>query len=480
MKNKKEKDKAKKRRFSMKTNGFSFGNLCHNLKALFIPWLLAAILTGVASTGIHFFSAEVDAVTATVSFHYVGIENGLDPNGCDFDKDDIASPQIISAALEAEGLPAELLEPIQDSIYIDSVVSTNAINSIINHDSIFASDSVSWVLNISDTSYYPTRFVVSLNYSQTDLTGSQAASLLNTMLEKYSEYFLEIYGYNESVGSQLTSVDFENYDYLIALDMLSSDLTSLEAYIKDLDDNDTTDFRSEESGFSFSDLSDSANLIRTVDIDTLTSYVLNNGVINDKGSILSYYNYRINNLKRYNKIYEYRLEETINSIAAYQKDSIIVYDGLDTGTSITNTTDIYDKLIQDKIQYQDTISANEQIISDLEERVKIIKKSSAGTAKADREYVDSKIAGLQEKVSKLADNTKATADEYFATRKYHNAMTVTSAASHSAVQLIKAAINESIRMIIICELLLLIAYLIAAIFFCMKDKLKKLTKTSDK
>lgn len=480
MKNTKEKSKAKKRRFSMKTDGFCFVNLCHNLKALFIPWLIAAILTGVASTGLHFFSAEVDAVTATVSFHYVGIENGLDPNGCDFDKDDIAGSQIISAALEAEGLSAELLEPIRENIHIGSVVSTNAISSIINHDSIFASDSVSWVQDISDTSYYPTRFVISLNYSQTDLSGDQAASLLNTMLEKYSEYFLEIYGYNESVGDQLKSADFENYDYLIALDMLSSDLSSLETYIKTLDSGDTTDFRSAETGYSFSDLSDSANLIRTVDIDTLTSYVLNNGVINDKSSILSYYNYRIDNLKRYNKIYEYRLEETISSIESYKKDSIIVYDGLDTGTAISNTTDVYDKLIQEKIQLQDTISANKKTISDLEERVSIIKKTSAGAAKADKEYVDKKIAGLQEKTSKLADSVKTTADEFFSTRKYHNAMTVTSAASYSATQLLKAAINESIRMIIICELILLIVYLLAAIYFCMHDKLKRMKRTSEK
>lgn len=470
-----KKDKNKRKRFRMKTDGFKFMNLCHNLKVLFIPWLTLAVFAVVVITGVNFFSAEVDSVTATIAFHYTGIESGLTPNGCEFDQDDIASPELISAAIAAEGLSPELASQIQDNIYISSVVSTNAINDITKYNSVYSSSTGSWIKNISDTSYHPTKFVVSLNYSHTDLTGEKAASLLNTILNEYKAHFIEVYGYSETISNTVNSVDIDSYDYLIALDMYSSDIGLLENYISSLAKDDTSDFRSEATGYSFSDLAESAALIRTVDIDTLTSYILNNGTVSDKDMILSYYQYRIDNITRQNDSLKYRLNETLSSIENYQKDSIIVYDGYDSGsTSITNTSPVYDDLIQEKLQLQDTISNNDRAISELKERITAVKKSSGSAAKADREYVDERIAVLQEKVSDLTDNIKLTADEYFKEHKFCNALTVTSSANYSVVQLFKAAVDESVRMIIISVLLLLTLYLLISIFFCMGDRLNRM------
>ncbi len=478
---KKENDKTKKRYFLMKTNGFSFRNLCHNLKVLFLPWLILAVFAAVATVGLNFFSSEVDAVTATVSFHYKGIENGLDPNGCEFDKNSIISDEVIESALAASDLPSDMLTQVKDNIRVDSVVSTNAISNITNYESMFSSSSDSWTQDVSDSSFHPSQFIISFNYNHTNLNGEQAAQLLNTIIDEYQNHFLEIYGYNENIGNISGPDSFENNDYLIALDMYSANLLALEEYIKDLADEDVTEFRSETTNYSFSDLYDSAKLIRTVDIDTLTSYILNNGVISDKDVILSYYEYRIENLQFSNETYKYRLDEISASIENYQKDSVIVYDGYDSGsTTITNTSDIYDSMIQEKLNIQDAISSNERFISDMKDRITTIKKISLSTANKDREYVDEKIVELQTKFEDLKENLKITANEYFSEKKFSNAIAVTSPASYSVKHLISSSVNESIRVVIICELLILIAYLLFAIYFCSRDKLRELMKTNNK
>lgn len=475
---KKSNSKSNKKNKRIVTDGFCIAAIINNLKRFFLPWLIIAVvfLTAIVGTNI-FFSDNVDTVSATVSFYYNGIENGLDPNGCEFDKTEIADDKLINQVLSEMGLSNESLETIQNSIFIDSIVSTSAINKIANYQSIYDSNNDDWIESLKDSSYHPTAYSVLFNYSQTDLSGNEAAEFLNLLLEKYQKNFFEKYGYNQSVGNSVLSVDFNSYDYLIALDMYGSKLTSLESYINTLAENDKSQFRSSVTGYSFTDLAGSVQLIRSVDIDTLTSYILNNGVISDKTMILSYYNYRLDNLKRQKQSTTERLNSTIKSINDYQKDSIIVYNNsAENATTITETSDVYDSLIQNKIQLQSTISYYDTQISDYTDRLTAINKSTENASESEKKYVESQIEALTKKTEQLIENTKNTANDYFKTEKFSNAVTITSHAKYSIIQYIKSAIDESIRMIVISELFLLSIYFFLAVAFSLKSSLKSKIK----
>lgn len=475
---KKNNSTTKKKNSRMRTDRFCLTALINNLKEIFLIWLIIAVLNAALIIGKNlFFSETVDSVAATISFYYNGIEEGLDPNGCEFDKDSIKNDTVISQALSEMGFSEELTETVQSCIYIDSAVSTSAINNIIDYDSIYDSSNTVWMESVKDSTYRSTAYSVSFNYNQTHLNGNEAASLLNLILEKYQQYFLETYGYNESVCSSVLSVDFDSYDYLIALDMYSSKLSSVESYIDSLVSEDKTQFRSEETGYSFSDLTNSIDLICSVDVDTLTSYILNNGVISDKEVILSYYNFRLDNLERKKQSASERLESTEESIADYQKDSIIIYDGsADNAATITETSTLYDDLIQSKIQLQGEISTYDKLISDYTNRIKIINNSSAASTDAKKEYVESQLNILTEKTQVLIENVKATANDYFTTVKFNNAVSVTSEANYSMLAYFKSAVNESIRMLVITELIWITLYLFTAIAFCMKTRAKQFYK----
>ncbi|MGN0631299.1 MAG: hypothetical protein ACI4JN_08235 [Ruminococcus sp.] len=459
----------------MHTDSFCVRSLVHNVKTLFLPWLILSVLALTLITAINVaFSAEVNSVTADISLYYDGIEEGLGPNGCEFDKQSIKDEKIVSQALDEMNLSQDLLESVCSGIIIKSKVSTDAISGITNYKSIYSSDMKKWTESMKDTSYHPTAFEVSFNYSETSLNGSEASDLLNLILEKYHSYFFELYGYNGAVGDAVLEVDFDDYDYLMALDIFGSRLKAVESYLDTLSKNEKAQFRSDVTGYTFADLKNSVNLIRSVDIDALSSYILKNGVISDKDMILSYYDFRINNLKRQKQYSNECLNSAIASINSYQKDAVVFYDGLvDSSTTVTNTSELYDNLIQEKIKLQNEISSYDSQISDYNERLNAIKKSTGKVSDSNKKYVESQLDSLLTKTQTIIKNISDTANDYYESEKFENAVSITKPASYSVLVYIKTVVKESMRIIIISELFIVLLYLSVSITACFGDSFRR-------
>ncbi|MBQ8688335.1 MAG: hypothetical protein IJ512_07295 [Ruminococcus sp.] len=466
--------------------GFRLPVILRNLKKYFLPWLILAVLAAGIVVGKNIiFSTEVQALEVTICFNYKGIEAGLDPNGCEFETSSIKNDQCVKDALVTLGHSEDLMETVQNSIFIDGIVANTAIDKITAYKSLYSSASTAasgaWVEAMHDDTYHPTQYRVSFNYGVTGLEGDEAADLLNQILANYQNYFFETYGYSESIGESVLSVSFDDYDYLIALDMYSSTLSSLERYVDTLAANDPSQFRSAATGYSFSDLSDAIQLIRSVDIDTLTSYILNNGIISDKEVMVSYYNYRVDNLTRTKKNLTERLESVQSSIDTYQKDAILIYDGAESdSTSVTEATQTYDDLINQKLQLQESTSYYDRQLTTYKERLKSITQTKNKASESEIAYTQERVAALQEKVAALVEDVKLTADDYFENEKFTNAFSIAAPANSSLVQFIKSVINESMREIIIIELIFLTIYLAISILFCFPicKKLRKNKKTA--
>lgn len=472
MKKKNQTNPTKGNAYAASRNGFCISSILHNMKKYFLPWLIVSVLAAGITIGKNvFFSSDIQSLDVTICFNYNGIESGLDPNGCEFDTNAIKSDKCVTDALSALGYPADLMETVQNNIFIDGIVANTAIDKITAYKSVYDSAdkaaSGAWIETIHDATYHPTQYRVSFNYSNTDLDGDAAAELLNKILENYQNSFLETYGYSEAISESVLAVDFEDYDYLIALDMYSSTLESLENYVNRIAANDPSQFRSSATGYSFTDLADAISLIRSVDIDTLTSYILNNGVISDKDMMLSYYNYRIDNLTRSRDNVTERLTSIQESISAYQKDAVLIYDGTENGsTSITETSQTYDNLINQKLSLQETLNYYERQLANYEERLKSITQTKNKATEAEMTYAAERVTALQEKVTALTENIKLTADDYYENEKFTNAFSIVAPAESSIVQFLKSVINESMRLIIIAELILLTIYLFVSVLAC--------------
>lgn len=460
----------------------SFSGIFKMLKKYFLIWIVTAVVAGVLVFTCSAITSDDQhkSLTALISFSYDGIEEGLDPEGNTFDVNTIKNPTVIESALTELGLSVKSLEKIRQNIFIDGIIPSDAIDKITTYKSVYenasgSSSALSAAQAMLDTSYYPTQFKVTFNYSSTGFDEGEAVDVFNTMLECYRDYFISTYGSNEVLGSAVKSIDYTEYDYAETVDIFDSTLTTLKSYVDNLASEDTTRFRSNSTGYTFSDLSESISTIQIIDLDILSSYITVNNVTKDKDSLITYYQYRIDSLTREKTVAEEKLASIVESIDSYQKDTIMVFGN---GTETTDTeysqySEEYDTLINQKISTQTEVSTATQRINYYNQRITSLKSKAAGLD-AYVEKVEKDLASLNDKVDQLIDDINTTAEEYYENVPFANAYNILVPASGSgAASFVKRTISSAIVPLVVIEALLVLVYICAAFVFAIINESKK-------
>ncbi len=438
----------------------SFSGIIKQMKRFVLIWLVLAIISGILiPVGYSVFASDQHKnLSALVSFNYDGIEKGKAPDGSTFDPYSIKSPAVIEKALTTLGKDLTSLESIRQGISIRGVIPSDAQDKITMYQSIYEQGNLNAGERMLEVTVNPTQFKVVFNYSQTGFEGANAVELLNTILTCYSEYFFETYGFNQALGSAVTALNYEDYDYSQAIDVFDSTLSTLQDYVSNLSSSDTTRFRSTVTGYTFSDLSESISTLREVDLDVISSYVTVNTVTKDKNTLLSYYNYRIENLNRQKKIAEDELKTVTDSIQSYVKDTIIIYGENQDTTQYTQSSQAYDDLIKRKINAQKSVSTYSQKVDELQKRVSELNGKNAAS-KEKREKVEQDLKTLSNKINELLKKVNDTANEYYETVYLSNAYSILVPASTSALMTTQSIIKAATEPILIIEALLFVLYL---------------------
>lgn len=457
----------------------SFSGLFAKFKKYFLIWLVTAVVAGVLVLASSFVFApdELKTLTALVSFTYDGIEEGLDPDGRVFDVNSLKNPSVIEDSLTKLGLPLSELENVRQGIYIKGVLPSDAIDRITAYKSVYenaSSGNLSAAQAMLDVSYYPTQYKITFNYAQTGFDADTAVQVFNTVLECYRDYFFETYGYNEALGSAVTALKYTDYDYAEAVDVFDTTLKTLKSYVNNLSSEDTTRFRSAETGYTFADLATAISTVQSMDLDILSSYITVNNVTKDKDTLIFYYQYRIDNLSREKIVAEENLASITESLNNYEKDTVMIFgngtEGTDTVSNVAS--DKYDSLIQQKINAQDTLSTVTQQINFYNQRMTALKSNPAGS-QSKMEKVEADLAALDAKVASLIDSVNKTADEYYNTVSFANAYNILVPASSSTGGTIKSIIKNGMMPGIIAEALIFVAYVAVAFVTAVISENKK-------
>ena len=452
----------------------SFTSILNMLKRFLAIWLVAAIVIGILiPVGSAVFSADQHKnLTALVSFNYDGIEKGLAPDKTQFDINTIKNPSVIRGALEKLDLPLDTLEDIRKNISIEGVIPDDAIARITMYKSVYEQGNLNAGERMLETSYFPTQYRLTFNYSSSGLSGKDAVAVFDTMLKEYREYFFKNYGFNRALGSAVRALDYSTYDYAEAVDVFNNTLTKMQSYVNSLSNEDTTRFRSTETGYTFADLSDSINTLKTVDLDMISSYITVNNVTKDRNTLIDYYNFRIETLMRERSVAMDNLNSINSAIEDYQQSVTIIYGEGQDPKQYTQGSSEYDDLFKKKLEEQNTVSSKTQGINMYQQRVNAL-KGKAGASQDKVQKVEKDLAELNKKINELLDITNITANEYYESVYLGNAYSVLVPPSTSALNTTKKVLDSSMETLLIAEALLLVAYILVAFFSALLNDTRK-------
>lgn len=457
----------------------SFSGILRKLKKYFIPWIMAAAIAAVAVMGVSTITTlhSKPPLTALISFTHDGIERGLAPDGRTFDVNSVKNPAVIEDTITELGMDMELLEAIRENITVEGIIPSDAIDRITHYKNVYenaASGNLSAAQAMLDVTYYPTQYKVHFDYNDAELDRDDAVQILNAMLENYRDFFFEKYGYNESLGTAVPAVDYAYYDYAESLDVFSTTLSTLQSYVKQIADKDSTRFRSTVTGYTFDDLYQAIRTVKSIDIDRLSSYITVNNLTKDKAASIAYYQYRIESLTRQKDQLSESLNSIKESIEAYEKDAIIVFgegaDGRDT--TFNQASEAYDNLILRKVSVSSELAETKQQINFYVTRKQALEKNPAGS-KEKAEKLEADLEILNEKVKQLVELTNQTADEYYENVEFGNAYNILVPAVNSSGATIKSIVKSGLMPVIIVEALLLVIYFAVAMVAAIKEENSK-------
>ena len=442
-------------------NDLSFSALFMKIRKLFLPWLIVAVIAGVAVLGYTYVNlADRFQASATVTYSYNGIETGLNPNGDLFDVNEIRSAQVITAAAESAGLELKDgdLEKIQAAIRISGVLPDGIMDRFTQLKSIYSSDSIAVRSTQQATAYYPSQYKIVFRFTDAGLSQADGNKMLSALLDAYRSDFYNRYGYNNELETRALDADLSGYEYEGAIRVLNNRLNLLSGYTEELEAEDTSLFRSEKTGYSFGDLSAAINILRTEDVSTLSSYISSNHVSRDWNQQRNEYLYLIEETQRNEKAQQEKIDTLSYVIEHYSKPRAVVSGGTETQTSsasgdeeipsttsssvyqVTQPSVMYDALIRQRVSMSTELSTLEQQVVLYQSSLESLTGSSAQEM---GKYVEDELNRISSKMKDLVSSIKETTDEYVKTIKLKNAFQITDtqlASSFPAARLLSSAL----------------------------------------
>lgn len=443
----------------------SFSTFLKKLRKYLLIWIITAVVFCALSFGYAAVTTSTKkvALTALIGFSYTGIEKGLDPKGRDYDVNIIKSPAYIEAALTELGIDVSKLESVREGIIFSGVLPKDTVQRLTAFSSVLRDNgSVSAAEKVLETTYFPTQFKVTFNYSGTGLSDIEAVEVFNTLLENYKNSFYETYGYNSSLGNALTVIDYNDYDYAETIDVFTNSLTTLSSYVKQLSNEDKTRFRSSVTGYTFGDLYESIENVKTIDLDKLSSYISVNNITKDKDEALAYCEYRIKELNRRKSQYEEEIKFYNESIAKYEKDQIVIMGTVgEENTQTSVASEQYDTMFAEMNEMASSLALVKQNINYYKERQEALKSSKIGSN--DKiEKVEADLSKLNDKVNNLINLVSETSEDYYKNVTFRNAYNVLAPATYSSSDRVSHVVENAKSILIVLEALAVLLYLVTA------------------
>ena len=413
---------------------------------IIVLFLAVGLIAGLCTP---FFADSSQEVRSVIAFSYDGIDNGLAPDGTPLNVNKIKSSDIIEKALESLSITDISPDEVKRHIAINGVTPSNIIDRI-NVLNEMSKSKPETLMEIIELEYTPTQYIISFDIDNMKISPEKAVSILNAVTEEYRQYFHDKYFDENMLSASVNVLDYSKYDYSDSLNIMETQLYTISEYIETMKKT-TKNFRSADTGYSYSDIAKAISVIQDVDVAKLYSIIYSYNLTQDRNSLITYYTYLKEEAERnLNEAVENK-QSIQSSIDSYQKDPIVITGNSEQSEQISSLAvsgEIYDRLIEQNIQAAARISSISNKISKLQSRIDMINAAVYSDSnftqeeyEAKKSEVETSIADVNAQIGKYIDIIKAITEEYYETKHYDDAYRVSVPASYKNERGTNAVLN---------------------------------------
>lgn len=425
-----------------------------------IPWIAGICL--IATAGIYFYlsKSQTYVASAVIKYDSEGAEEGLTPLGTELDVNEIKSSAIMAKVMEE-------LE-LNDRIYsMDDLITRLNITEVADEDEEARKEAV--LDEGEEYTYKPTTYIVSFE-AGSDEGEMFARKILDKVLDVYFSEYSQNYLSTGYAANSLRDLDENAYDYIEMLEIIEDNLTETGTFLEQCMESDPY-YRSSATGLSFGDLSGELNMIRSVDISSLFSRVLEYQISKDKELLLSNYRERIDNYEITNTVEEEQIADVVKIMDAYVEkmresdntnityeyilDDVYDKNLLDSEGNVIGEGDqtvTYDQLIYSWRDHNDTKENALIDIAYCNYIISVFEKTSVSGeeySSHEKEVADG-ITGLVEKMEKFYADIDETIEEYNAYSGARNISMLSSVAVDKSLNVLMYTLIAAVFLMIVC------------------------------
>lgn len=244
--------------------------------------VISSLLMGVLFYS-YFSGRQTYTASSIIQYKNEQASQGLAADGTEIDVTEIYSAEVIMKVFDKLGLNYDEnnMDAIRAGVHVKAVQSEEeaAVQEALNEQGEVAEDK-------------PTMYMVSYTIGSKDAQDAAGFSkqLLGTMLNAYVETYAENHVNSEIPLYSVTGIYDKDYDYIEMMEILDQ---SIRQALDQLSNKTDVDFRSSDTGYSFSDLRREFSLLKSIELPNTYAYVLGNQVTKDQDTLISKYENRI-------------------------------------------------------------------------------------------------------------------------------------------------------------------------------------------
>lgn len=362
--------------------------------------IIALLITGV---GTFLLIPESKYVEAIIELNYPGVELGQNPDGTQFDVRQLKSPYVIEKALNETNLNSTGIKPDEIRRNID-------ITPIIPDDITKRAENM--IKQGSEYIYYPSEFKVTYKVNKA-FSYNQGIGLVETIINEYQKYFNTLYSDIKTIEKTIGSMDYTAYDYPDIVDVVTTQIQGIQEFMTEKTKEDSN-FRSSQTGYTFSDLNRSFDILKTVDTSKLESLVNTNTLTKDRLKLIKDYEYRVKRMELDFAKKSSEAEEARRLMDQFKKeDFVLIPDSNGKELRTENPQSYYNSLAETAITASvEATNLQHEINYYKKEIERLISVTETINTKLIEE-ADQLIESIKTKLIGLIDVTNQTIDDYY-------------------------------------------------------------------